>query len=394
MKNLSVRYGVTHCTYWSAYACASFYAATYLLNRGLPSGVVGILLALAGLLSCLSQPVLASFVDRARKFILTRVLILMSAVCCSCFVLLLAFELPLAVSALLYMVGLWSSDAMIPLLNALSIACNAAGYPVNYGAARGCGSAAAALSSLVMGHLIARLGTAWMLLYIITMRLCCILALAGFPKLRKADPVRSENQSSTSIPAFFSRYRRYCASLLGIAFLGMFHSMIENYMIAIMEALGGNSSHVGTALFISSSVGAPVMFFFSRVRARIRDNHIMKIAAVSFVVKALGFYLARNIGTIYLLQLLQISTYAFLHPTQVYYAKAKVSATDMVKGQAFITAAYALGCSGGNFAGGQLLAFGADAILTAGVLMAGMGALILFATVNRYDAAASGVCDG
>ena len=74
-----------------------------------------------------------------------------------------------------------------------------------------------------------------------------------------------------------------------------------------------------------------------------------------------------------------------MHPTQVYYANAKVAPEDMVKGQAFSTAAYALGCSAGNFAGGQLLSLGVEAILFAGILMAATGAMILFLTVNRSD---------
>ena len=57
----------------------------------------------------------------------------------------------------------------------------------------------------------------------------------------------------------------------------------------------------------------------------------------------------------------------------------------MVKGQAFITAAYALGCSAGNFTGGQLLTLGVDAILIAGILMALIGTVIIFSTVNKSD---------
>ena len=72
-------------------------------------------------------------------------------------------------------------------------------------------------------------------------------------------------------------------------------------------------------------------------------------------------------------------------PTQVYYASAKVRRTDMVKGQAFSTAAYALGCSAGNFAGGQLLGFGVDALLIAGIVMTAIGTLILLATVTKSD---------
>ena len=76
-------------------------------------------------------------------------------------------------------------------------------------------------------------------------------------------------------------------------------------------------------------------------------------------------------------------TYAVLAPTEVTYASAKVRSGDMVKGQAFITAAYALGCSAGNFAGGQLLRLGVKQMLLGGIVMALLGCVILFATVNR-----------
>lgn len=152
-----------------------------------------------------------------------------------------------------------------------------------------------------------------------------------------------------------------------------------------MESLGGNSSHVGIALFISSMVAAPAIFFFGKVREKIKDTNLLKIAALSFLVRAVCLYFSRDISTIYLLQLLHITSYGFMHPTQVYYANAKVAPKDMVKGQAFSTAAYALGCSAGNFIGGQLLGIGVEAILFAGILMTVIGAMILFLTVNKAD---------
>ena len=58
----------------------------------------------------------------------------------------------------------------------------------------------------------------------------------------------------------------------------------------------------------------------------------------------------------------------------------------MVKGQAFITAAYALGCAAGNFAGGQLLSQGAGAILLAGYMHGGgLERQLVFATVTKSD---------
>lgn len=57
----------------------------------------------------------------------------------------------------------------------------------------------------------------------------------------------------------------------------------------------------------------------------------------------------------------------------------------MVKGQAFITAAYALGCSAGNFMGGQLLRDGVKAILIGGIFMTLTGTIIIFISVNKSD---------
>ena len=387
MKNLTLRYSITQFTYWAASSGAAAFATTYLLDKGVPSGTVGLMLALAGLVSCLTQPILAAFADRAERFLLTKMLLLFSVLCCLCFSAQLVSGLPLMLTAILYMVGVWSSDVMVPLLNALSVACNGAGFSINYGAARGIGSAATAISSLVIGFIIAEMGTTWMLLFLLIARICCIFTLIGYPKIRKEVSVKTEKQESCSIPQFFSRYRWYCVSLLGFAFLGMFLAMMENYMIAIMGALGGDSSHVGTALFISAMVTSPVIFFFSKVRARFKDTSLLKIAAVSFLIRAVCLYFAKDITTIYLLQLLHITSYGFMHPAQVYYANAKVGSTDMVKGQAFITAAYALGCSAGNFAGGQLLNLGVEAILIAGIVMAGIGTLIVFATVTKKDSA-------
>ena len=390
MNNLTLRYSTTQFTYWAASSGAAAFATTYLLDKGVPSGTVGLLLAMAGLLSCFTQPILASLADKAERFVLTQMLILMSVLCCVCFSLQLVNGLPLMLTAVLYMVGVWSSDVMVPLLNALSVACNGAGYPINYGASRGIGSAATAISSLVIGLIIAEMGTSWMLLFLLIARICCIFTLVGYPNIRKEVPVRTEKQESCSIPQFFSRYRWYCVSLLGIAFFGMFLAMMENYLIAIMDALGGDSSHVGIALFISSMVASPVIFFFGKVREKFKDTNLLKIAAVSFLIRAICLYFAKDIAAIYLLQLLHITSYGFMHPAQVYYANAKVSSTDMVKGQAFITAAYALGCSAGNFAGGQLLNFGVEAILIAGIVMAGIGTLIVFATVTKSDADGGG----
>ena len=385
MKNLTMRYGITQVAYWAAYSGTASFAATYLLGRGLSSSAVGILLAAGGLLSCASQPVLASFADRSRDFLLTKMLLIMSFLCCGCFALLLIPGLPLAAVGLFYMVAIWSSDAMVPLLNALNVSYDQAGYTINYGIGRGLGSAASGLSAMAFGFIIARFGDTWMILILVAFRVLSMIAVAGYPAIGKAAAAEREEDHSCTMAEFIFRYRWYSVSLLGVLLLAMYHAMTENYLIAIMNRLGGDSSHVGIALFISAFTASPVLFFFSKVRKVLRDSWIFKIAALSFLLKSVLFYFAPSITSIYIFQLIQITSYAFLSPIQLYYARAKIRDADMVKGQAFITAAYALGCSAGNFAGGQILTLGVDALLLSGIVMALGGTAIVFFTVNKSD---------
>lgn len=384
-RNLTVRYSVTQFSYWTAAMGAASFATTYLLDRGLSSGLIGFLLAFSGILACLTNPVLASYADRSKKYILPQLLLGLSALCVLCFCLQLLPGLPALAAGILYVLGLWASDAVIPLLNALNVACDEGGYPINFGAARGVGSVASATSALVLGYIIAKWGTARMFIVLVFFRIISMIAIAGFPKLDKQLSAPGAADESCGIGAFFLRYKWFCLSLLGIAFLGMFHAMTETYLIVIMERLGGDSSNVGTALFISSLCGAPVIFFYSFFHKRLKNESLLKISALTFLLKSILFCLAPAIGFIYMLEVLQSTSYGFLGPTQVFYAGSRVRPADMVKGQAFIATAYTLGCSGGNFAGGQLMNISVDAMLYAGVAMALSGVVILFLTLNKSD---------
>jgi len=166
----------------------------------------------------------------------------------------------------------------------------------------------------------------------------------------------------------------------------MFHAMTENYLIEIFRPLGGDSGSVGVALFIATLIEMPVLLWFDQVRRRISDHWLLKFSGLAFLLKAVLFYFAPSVTAIYSIQLLQAVSYAFLSPTQVYYANEKISPADMVKGQAFITASYTLGCALGNFSGGQLLEFlSLPAMLLSGIVMAALGTAILFLTVDKSD---------
>ena len=385
-QSLTLRYTLQQCAYWAAAAGVVSFATAFLLEKGFAASQVGVLLAAGNLLSCAVQPFLADRADRIGGNIIKWFIAGLTAVSALCFGAIQVLPLPLTAYGLVYLMGVFAFDAMNPLLNAVSVSYNRSGWRINYGVGRGIGSFAYAVSALVIGKVMARFGADWMIWISLGLLVSNVLVTLGYPGLTEAGQERARRQESCSVPVFFRRYKWYCLSLLGVMSLAMFHAMTENYLIEVVSPLGGDSGTVGTALFVATAIEMVVIVNFDALRKRVSDTWLLKLAGISFLVKAVLFLLAKDVTAIYFIQLLQATSYSFLSPTQLFYADAKVNPADMVKGQAFITAAYTLGCAIGNFLGGQILdAFNVRCLLWTGVAMAAAGTAVFFLTVDKKD---------
>ena len=385
-KTLTIRYTFQQMAYWAAAAGILSFASAFLLEKGFTTSQVGTLLASGNILSCMVQPILADRADRAGTQVITRYIMGLTTLCAACFAAIQLLPVPQWLFGLLYLMGVFTFDAMTPLLNAVCVAYNQQGCRINYGLGRGIGSFAYSLAALAIGEAIAGWGADWMIWIVLALLAANVVITLGYPRMGERVTQEKRESECCSIPVFFRRYKWYCFSLLGVMLLAMFHAMTENYLIKVVGRLGGDSSSVGTALFIATVAEMPVILWFDSVRKRIPDNRLLKLAGVSFLLKAVLFLAAPSVASIYLIQILQATSYAFLSPTQLYYANAKVLQADMVKGQAFITASYTLGCAIGNFTGSQLLdAFHVTVLLVAGVIMAAAGTLILRLTAERKN---------
>lgn len=383
-KNLTLRYCLHQLTYFGATAGTVSFATAYLLEKEFHASAVGAILACSGLLSCAMQPVLASFADRSRKCVLPRMIIGLTIISMLCLGIQSVLELPQWLIGTLFLCSTCTFDMIIPLLNSVNVYYNDLGFYINYGAGRAVGSLAYSFSALILGHVINRCGIDWMIWIVVITQLALVITTLGYPNIQPNTQQQRESAGCCTLIYFFFHYRWYCVSLIGIALLAAFHIMTENYMIAIMERLGGNSRHVGTGLFIASVSAVPVLFLFNQIRKRISDLWLLKIAGLSFILKAVLIIIAASISWIYCAGLLQTVTYAFLSPALVYYAHQKIDPADMVKGQSFATSFYALGCAFGNLVGGILIEYiSVIALLWAGLAIAIVGTFVLFVTVDK-----------
>lgn len=386
-RNLTLRY----CTHLSTteVISASFqvFGATYLLTKGLPAAAMGTLSACSGLLSCATQPLIASMADRAKKSIISQLIMFFSLAAMVCFALMLMPSIPLWGTVVCYYLGSYLIACMAPLHSSVSLHYMDRGYRINYGAARGVGTACYGIASLCLGYLIQWFGLNSMPMTALLLLPILVGIAVSYPKDNQESTSSAPRETSNvSIFTFLTRYRWFCVTLLAYLFLTGFHTMTEVYLISVVERLGGNSSHVGIALFIATISSVFVFVPYNRIREKISDENLLKLGALAYLLKSVLLLLAPNIPILCAIHLLQTVSFAFISPTMVYYARSRISAGDMVKGQAFVTVAGHLGGSLGTFIGGHALdAAGVVGMLISGSVMAAAGVAVMFLSVRHKN---------
>ena len=163
-KTLTVRYTLQQMAYWAAAAGILSFASAFLLEKGFTTAQVGTLLASGNILSCIVQPILADRADRSGAQMINRYIVGLTVLCGACFTVIQLLPLPQWLFGLLYLMGVFTFDAMMPLLNSVCVAYNQQSYKINYGVGRGIGSFAYSLAALAIGKVIAGMGADWFIL--------------------------------------------------------------------------------------------------------------------------------------------------------------------------------------------------------------------------------------
>ena len=409
----TARYTLLNATYFVAFCTIHACAAVFLLANGFTNTEVGILLAVANILSAIAQPLIAGVIDKPgpltnRRFILFSVLVILAGSVILMFVPDNKFVI-FPVFALIYMIQF----AYQPVMTALCFEYQKAGCPIFYGLARGLGSASFAVTSALIGGLVEKSGVTILLwVNIVAMALSAVL-IWTFTKPRASSDDSTENalspkgaadpdsarfldmDSSGNAPApqasahnnfldFARTYPAFTLFLVGTICFFFAHNMINDFMIQIIRNLGGGERQLGYANFLQAILELPVMALSGVILKKIRAKTLLIFSGVAFLVKILILVFANGMPMMYLSQSVQLFAYAVFIPAAAYYVSSTMEELDQVKGQAFVTSAITLGGVFSNLVSGVILDhLGMRPMLLTGSAVCAIGVVIGFVAMTR-----------
>lgn len=385
IKNRTVGYSAIQSFFWMCYASIMGFVSMYLLQAGFDNSQVGVLIAAAGLLSALLQPVVAAYADRPGSLSLGRLITLSASAALACAVGLVLSRGSMAVTGLLYTGCMVLLQMTTPLVNALGIAAVNGGENLNFGIARGMGSLCYAATAYLIGLLADRFGPVTVPVSMGIGFALMLVSVGGFGSVGVQAEEREKKTAARG--GFLGRYPRYAAVLVGLVLIFVSHVVLNSFTFQIVEAKGGTSREMGVAMAFAALIEIPVMFLFGWMLKKAKSHVWFRISGVFFFLKCLGTLVCTNIPGFYAVQLFQIFGWALISVSAVFYINAIMAPEDSVKGQAFYTMSMTLGNVVGAIVAGRILdQMGVQAMLVFGTVSALVGAAIVLAFAQRTEA--------
>jgi len=375
-KNATAFYTVIQALYFFMLAIVNVYASAFLLNRGFTNGQIGIMLGIGNLGAVGIQLLSASVITRTgirigKVMIGTCVVIVVLA--------LMMLLLPLrGVSfCVAYVLVFMLAQSMMSSVNSLYRGYHEKGTKINFGVARGFGSAAYSIASLSVGLVVQRF-TPDILpgLYVVP---CLLLGIVVF--IFNAPNVTERQSSSVTSREkriFMREYPQFYLFFAGVLCLSISNGFTETYLLQIIRRVGGDSSNLGVAMFISAMTELPAMLLYRHFANKIGNRRLLVLAGWMWAAKNFLIMLAPNVYLIYAAELIQFGGYAIYVPAGVRYIAHTLPESEFLKGQALVGSAFTAGCLVAGFVGGPMIDMVGLGATLCGVQVFSIGGVILF----------------
>ena len=352
-RRATARYALIQGLYWAIYCLMVGFASAFLLDKGFTNGQIGMILGASYLLSAILQPVVGSLFSR-RGLRLNHAIACVYAPVAVLALVILALPLGRGPLAVLMAVVFTIQSMLQPSVNALHQSMETKTDRVDFGLARGVGSAAYALSSFLMGRLLTRFAPS-ILPGVYGVAVVILIAVL-FSVRADADVERAAAEvRGASYGTILREHPGMALFLAGVACMFLTYSFIDCFLLQIITSIGGQSSDLGTAITISAMTELPAMILFARLARRGLGLRLYMISIWFWLARDLLTLLAPSPQVLFAVQLLNFASCAVYVPGMMVYMQRTLPPGQLLRGVTLAGTATTLGSLAATLMGGQLI---------------------------------------
>lgn len=367
--------------YWMAFCAISGFATVFLVSRNIPSGEIGVIIALGSILSVFMQFSTSNLLEAFPKLTVRKMMYLFFGMGSIFGILVILFSQQTLLLAILYCLLFIILYNTQPLVTTLIYAYANAGLEITFSSTRGVGSLMYAITSFLLGLWLEKFTTLSLpVLFTFGLGFLALL-IFSLPEVETDEAAEALNDNATPLKEFPKKYPAFFLFIIGLVFVFSFHTITNVYLPQMVESVGGGSKEIGFAIALAGICELPAMLGFKKLEEKFNVVVLLRISVLFYFFKGIIYVWASTFIGLQMSQLLQMFSFALLTPAYAHYVNEWMSPNDRVKGQTFVMAGVTLGNVIGSLAGGIIL----DVTTVKTMLVIGLGLTFLGLVVTWFS---------
>ncbi len=333
---INVLYAILQGFYWCC-SCAYFgFLVLFLRKSGYKDSTIGVAMMVLATVTIISSPVLGYLSDYKIPIKKIFGFFMLITIPISYFLKFTVHVVPLAILSIAA-IGL-TEKSIFGVLESWGMKISYKTNVLNYGAAKSVGSMSYAFTGLFLGSIYDKIGIESLFpIHAVIATLCFIASLFNY-NVPIAEST-GENVSYIEAIKRLFRNRRYRIVVICMALVSMSLVTIYTFQPILIANMGGNTQHMGIAIFVYAFSEVPFMFFFSKIASKFRLSFLLSVCYFFVILRVLSSVLAPNLTVLLCVQAFQAISYGLYLPSVLMFLTLNTEDTLKSSG---ITIAFAL----------------------------------------------------
>ena len=331
-KKLNIDHIFIQIIYFMTAALTYAFGTYTMLSRGVSSSTIGLLIAFGDLLAITLQAIISNILDKANKFNTVQMTIIISITLLIVSIINYFINEPCTILYINYIIYQASVGILMTLFNQLSSSFVNAGFNINFGIARAFGSLSFAITCFIYGYISEAFGYKTITLSLILFQILILIVLLITNKHFDVEEKQRAKLANIPFKEFIRNHKPFIATCVGYALIMCGYNATENFMLPIMEDVGGTNLDASIISGLKAIFEIPIIYNFSKIEKIIKPKLIFFIAGISFTIKAAVTYFAKSTLPIYIVQAFQSTSFSLLLPATISYIDRIMSQKELSRG--------------------------------------------------------------
>ena len=361
-KSLTAKHSLLQSCFWMNFCCCLTYAAFYMQSVGYSNTSLGIIVALGNIFGAILSPYLTSLVSKGLLGNLASATLSL-AVQLACLVILVLTDKVCMAFSSAYVVLIAFCYPSNSLDLDLYAECLEMGVHVDFGIARGMGSAGFVFISLVLGIVTGRFPARSVavvgMCVVVLQILAHVIFMSSFNRYRREGAVvRREDypeEKATGLLQFAFTYGRFTVMILGIIVMLSGFRIGSSYLVNMVRHVGGDSRAFSMITSYGAAIEIPMMILCSWAIRKFRPATVILVSFIFFALKMFLFAVSASVPFLYFAISFHGPSYAVYSAAIVPFVSQIMPAKDSPVAQSLVFTALTVSYVIGSVTGGIML---------------------------------------